>query len=487
MMYSGNHKLESAQLAQAKRKIEDTQSTQSEPKTRSNSESSLASPQKVLCTASSGSTKSSEEGNFSLRRLLKDAISAARLKTSHSWAGSEIGCSSDSQLAASAAGLEQANTIQLFDMLFKEDYEMMNLQDSNHAILAPGLGWPSDRRVSQVLRTITSNKLSEEIAAFLYDCTNGPVGSTLCECLRGMGDPMNNPFFVDFAKSLFCRFQRVISRRVEADLFDNGLLSHSQLSASAKEASSTAGGLQGQDDSSQLVFESQGNKALSRFLDLLKIYSALPNLDNLLYADGPLNPFSLVNKTWRDVSQGNLTWFTQVMHKEFGLVDPYLGFILGKANYMRKMYATPNRFISIGSPVLTFTGHLDMIADNHVRLLNQQAPPLFEYLEMIKRMYVYRHQVSSEGFMQQFCFISAPPNAPTIKLVYTQGIVQSRSVNELHMTRKLVIVPRLEFQVPEVGEDARDLLDRVRAHPQTLFTASSFGRELQFVWVCENQ
>ena len=493
-MYSGNNKIDTASLVQSlvhKRKIGDTQLLEGEALASAGSRDSRESKPKVLCADPNSGTDvlsvpssvvTTGHDDFDLRRLLQQALDMAKRRPFRPGQLSTARTEHHGTTIVSSPGTEQEGTLQLFEMLFEGDSGVMCLEESSCNASGNRSKLLLDKQVNQVLRTITSSKLSQEVASFLYDCTTGPVGSTLCETLRAMEMPTTNPFFEGFSRSLFFRFQRVIARRVEYDLFEAGCLTESQLSAGYKNLT----GAEGVFNDKHLVFESQDARTLSRFVDLLKIYSSLPNLDQSNIADPTPNPYALVNKTWRDVAQGQMHWFIDVIAGEFGLCHPYLAFIIGKANYIRKMHATRERFISVGSPVLTFTGHVDLVADNRIRILNQQAPPLFEYLEMVKRTYVYRHKVDAEGFVQQYTFINVPRTGLVVNFAFTEASVKRHAPDELQIINKLLIVPRPETDVPRVGDDALDLLDRIKAHPNPSFSPSTQARQIQFAYIRED-
>ena len=76
-----------------------------------------------------------------------------------------------------------------------------------------------------VLRAMTSDQLADELVEFFKECSSGLVGNALCEYIDIVEDTEECNTLVPFAKILFRKFQTIITRRIETELYENGFLS----------------------------------------------------------------------------------------------------------------------------------------------------------------------------------------------------------------------------------------------------------------------
>ena len=166
-----------------------------------------------------------------IRRLLRkitttngESLCSARVA---SWPGAEEGNETAEKSGQKEDG--QSEFDEFFDFLgdpsdLLEDFDLNKL-DSDSFDSSEGDFELSDEAQTVIIRSLTSDKLANELMQFFDECSSGPVGSALVEYIDIVEDTEESNMLVPFAKILFRKYQTIITRRIEADLYANGFLS----------------------------------------------------------------------------------------------------------------------------------------------------------------------------------------------------------------------------------------------------------------------
>lgn len=253
-------------------------------------------------------------------------------------------------------------------------------------------------RIKQIRETLVSEALTEELCAFLQECSQGSLGQSLCESLEKEEDAMANRFVVDLTQSLFRRFQKIITGRVELDLFEQGLIPRCSLHAIRAAQPSSVAAFHDMDDQDALVYDEKDTRLLQRFLNLMYAYGRLPNLDKLIQETPREAPFAIVNKVWVETSGMLKPFFAEKM-VELGFLKPTSGKLMVRLHSSKKTYVTQERLQEQGPPMLSFHGYIEMMADGQGHRL-YEVSPLFGYVEVEGRSYVYAHELLADGSFQ---------------------------------------------------------------------------------------
>ena len=254
------------------------------------------------------------------------------------------------------------------------------------------------KRIKQIKETLLSESLTEELCAFLSDCSQGSLGQSLCDTLEREENALANPFVVDLARTLFRRFQRVITRRVEQDLFANGLIPECLLNGARGTQQSTVDAFHRMDETDALVYDEKDVPLLQRFLNLLCSYGRLPNLDKCIAETPEDSPFAIINKVWVETSNTLRAFFGEKL-VELGFLKPTSGKLMMRLMSTRQIYCEASRFCVKGPPMLSFHGYIEMQADGEGHRL-YEVSPLFNYVEVAGRSYVHTHEILSDGSYQ---------------------------------------------------------------------------------------
>ena len=86
----------------------------------------------------------------------------------------------------------------------------------------------------QIIQSLTSDQLASDLVDFYTECSTGPVGSAFCEYIDVVEDTAEFNMLVPFAKILFHKYQKIIMRRIEADLYEGGFLTKCKIQSDVR-------------------------------------------------------------------------------------------------------------------------------------------------------------------------------------------------------------------------------------------------------------
>ena len=275
--------------------------------------------------------------------------------------------------------------------------------------------------IQEVVRIISSDDLIQDISQFINACTTGPLGSALVDVLDKL-DSFDglNPFVKEFSRSIFARFQSIISKKLQQDLSKDAL-------------KSTKGGM---------LYDINDDNKIYEFLKLIKQRSRQPNIREALALEkkqGTTTRFSAINRVWKASDPSYETWWLEVACEKHGLMDELQAKYLGKMYRSMAIYVSDNLVKWQGDKEF---GNLvfSIIPDGKVHDMDKISF-LLDYVELSKKKYIGYHFTSPKGdYFMDYClwFKKQVKGVPGYCYYYISFKANNGS-DKMELVRKLIV------------------------------------------------
>mmetsp|Transcript_15240 Transcript_15240/g.17782 ORF Transcript_15240/g.17782 Transcript_15240/m.17782 type:complete len:696 (-) Transcript_15240:856-2943(-) len=253
--------------------------------------------------------------------------------------------------------------------------------------------------IAAISRSIRSSELSKKLSDFFEECSSGTIGDSLCEALCRLDDVNENPFIREFAKSLFAKFQLVISKHIWSDLYEKGLVD-SAWGEGVRGCSSTTYEASHVDrENLGLLYDPEDLIAVNRFIQKIKRHNASPsNPTEMVNLIEPDPKFEIVSKTWTPEETANqINFFVDILANQLGYMDKILANIYANTFCGRiTLSVTEKKIGLLFTPKFGMTGYLEMTVDGVVRHANFESP-IYEYVEPPPKREVGKHWIDEDG------------------------------------------------------------------------------------------
>ena len=292
--------------------------------------------------------------------------------------------------------------------------------------------------IQEIVNIISSDDLIKDISQFLNACTTGPLGAALCDVLDSLNSLEGmNPFVKEFSKSIFLRFQNIVSQKLQRDLSTKTLLSFkngANASAAAVNPDMSNGGL---------LYDVNDDNKIYEFLKLIRSWSRSPNIRQRIMQEKKLNKhtrFDGINRIWNARDPADEKWWLEVGCEELGIMDELQAKYLGKMYRSLAIYVEPNLFSwqgdeGFGNVVV------NLIPDGKVHDMDKISF-LMDYVELSRKKYIAYHLTSVEGdyFMDYAMWFRRKGEDGLKQFCYFYGCFKTKTNSgALEITQKVLI------------------------------------------------
>uniref|UniRef100_A0A7S3V0M0 Uncharacterized protein n=1 Tax=Aplanochytrium stocchinoi TaxID=215587 RepID=A0A7S3V0M0_9STRA len=345
--------------------------------------------------------QASTEEHESIRSLLSATISKAKQKVLNLNSATDVNVMDDENIVSVLDMFSDQSFLDIGDDSSLNGVSIegscSSFTPSDHSFDSADFPEKEDLIRAQIVESIGSETLTAEISAFFRDCSSGPIGASLCENLKKEEDIQNNPFLREFCKSLFQKFQLIISKRLWDDLYQKDLLDQpwkrngeirgsidSTYRASKTNSTETELGL---------LYDPDDFQAVHSFIKRLKKHYDAPNDLSELAGD---SKFSMCNKTWVK-EETPVCWFKDIMCKQLGYFDEVLAEVYACSGKRMTLSLVDDACrVVMHEKSLTTSGFWEIKTDGIIRPANMESP-LDQYIQVPPKVGVATHQILADG------------------------------------------------------------------------------------------
>mmetsp|Transcript_32324 Transcript_32324/g.39769 ORF Transcript_32324/g.39769 Transcript_32324/m.39769 type:complete len:391 (-) Transcript_32324:595-1767(-) len=345
--------------------------------------------------------------------------------------------------------LEDDSFLGILNIFTDESFLDLDSDESEHvtAEVYPDRAVPEkDKILTQIMKSIQSDRLTKELSAFFRECFSGPIGISLYESLKQ--EKLNvNPILREFINSMFRRFQNIISKRLWKDLHEKGLVDEPWLTDGEVRGSmaSTYQISKMMQTQLALLYDPEDAEAIGKFLEMVRNHHESP--DDLWKLACPDNRFRIVNKRWMKLPN-QTCWFIDILGNKLGYLNEVVSSIQSTATDHYTVLATAVKSCVQAGKRLASTGYVEIYMDGQTRLISNDAP-LLQFIELPPRQYKAQQKVDSDGSYEfnwilwyQYSDISSTSELENLNLennyicIYTQANVWANNPNRMCMLKR---------------------------------------------------
>ena len=247
--------------------------------------------------------------------------------------------------------------------------------------------------IQEIVNIISSDDLIKDISQFLNACTTGPLGAALCDVLDSLNSLEGmNPFVKEFSRSIFLRFQNIVSQKLQRDLSTKTLLSFTKGGGKVAGSSKSAVG------SGELLYDVNDDNKIYEFLKLIRSRSRSPDIRQKLAREKSQDKrtrFYEINRVWKAKDSADEKWWIEVACEDIGIMDALQAKYLGKMYRSLAIYVEPN-LVSWQGDEEFGNVVVNLIPDGKVHDMDKISF-LMDYVELSRKKYIAYHLTSLDG------------------------------------------------------------------------------------------